>query len=47
MKSVLILAGGGGHTGYGIMLAEQLHGKVDLHFLAPSEDPLSRQLAEQ
>jgi len=47
MKSVLILAGGGGHTGYGIILAEQLHGKVDLHFLAPSNDPLSRQLAEQ
>ena len=47
MKSVLILAGGGGHTGYGVMLAEQLHKKVELHFLVPSNDSLSRKLTEK
>ena len=47
MKSVLILAGGGGHTGYGVMLAEQLHKKAELHFLVPSNDSLSRKLTEK
>jgi len=47
MKSVLILAGGGGHTGYGVMLAEQLHEKVELHFLVPNDDSLSRKLTEK
>ena len=47
MKSVLILAGGGGHTGYGVMLAEQLHKKVELHFLVPNDDSLSRKLTEK
>lgn len=38
---VLILAGGGGHTGYGYALAEAIHGKVSLSFLVPEEDSLS------
>jgi UDP-N-acetylglucosamine--N-acetylmuramyl-(pentapeptide) pyrophosphoryl-undecaprenol N-acetylglucosamine transferase len=40
---VLILAGGGGHTGYGYALAQRLAGKVDLHFLVPEGDALSYQ----
>jgi len=38
---VLILAGGGGHTGYAYALAQALHGKVSLSFLAPEGDVLS------
>ena len=38
---VLILAGGGGHTGYAYALAEALHGKVSLSFLVPEGDTLS------
>ena len=38
---VLILAGGGGHTGYAYALAQALHGKVFLFFLAPKGDALS------
>ena len=38
---VLILAGGGGHTGYAHALAQALHGKVSLSFLAPEGDALS------
>jgi UDP-N-acetylglucosamine:LPS N-acetylglucosamine transferase len=38
---VLILAGGGGHTGYAYALAQALHGKVSLSFLAPKGDVLS------
>ncbi|MFB0567634.1 MAG: glycosyltransferase [Candidatus Bathyarchaeia archaeon] len=38
---VLILAGGGGHTGYAYALAQALHGKVSLSFLAPEGDTLS------
>jgi len=38
---VLILAGGGGHTGYAYALAQALHGKVFLFFLAPEGDALS------
>lgn len=34
-KNVLILAGGGGHTGYGYALAQRLYGKANLHFLVP------------
>jgi UDP-N-acetylglucosamine--N-acetylmuramyl-(pentapeptide) pyrophosphoryl-undecaprenol N-acetylglucosamine transferase len=38
---VLILAGGGGHTGYAYALAQALHGKVSLSFLVPEGDTLS------
>jgi len=41
-KKVLILAGGGGHTGYGYALAQNLYGKAKLHFLAPEGDTLSQ-----
>jgi len=40
-KKVLILAGGGGHTGYGYSLAQNLYGNASLHFLAPKGDILS------
>jgi len=38
---VLILAGGGGHTGEAYALAQELHGKVKLSFLVPEGDTLS------
>jgi len=38
---VLILAGGGGHTGYAYALAQTLHDKVSLSFLVPKGDTLS------
>jgi UDP-N-acetylglucosamine:LPS N-acetylglucosamine transferase len=41
-KNILILAGGGGHTGYGYALAQRLHGKVRLYFLVPKGDFLSQ-----
>ena len=40
---VLILAGGGGHTGYARILAEALSGKAKLLFLAPDDEPISVQ----
>lgn len=42
-KKVLILAGGGGHTGYGYALAQRLYGKALLHFLVPEGDRLSQE----
>jgi len=39
---VLILAGGGGHTGEAYALAQELHRKVKLSFLVPEEDSLSK-----
>jgi len=41
-KKVLIIAGGGGHTGYGYALAQSLHRRASLHFLVPKGDELSR-----
>ena len=41
VKNVLILAGGGGHTGYGYALAQRLYGKANLYFLVPEGDFLS------
>ena len=41
-KNVLILAGGGGHTGYGYALAQRLYGKASLYFLVPKGDSLSQ-----
>jgi UDP-N-acetylglucosamine:LPS N-acetylglucosamine transferase len=38
---ILILAGGGGHTGYAYALAQALYGKVSLSFLVPERDNLS------
>lgn len=40
-KRVLILAAGGGHTGYGYALAQALHTKASLSFLVPDGDFLS------
>jgi UDP-N-acetylglucosamine:LPS N-acetylglucosamine transferase len=42
-KNVLILAGGGGHTGYGYALAQRLYGKASLYFMVPEGDSLSHQ----
>lgn len=39
-KHVLILAGGGGHTGYAYALAQELYGKLDLSFFVPNGDAL-------
>lgn len=39
---VLILAGGGGHTGYAYALAQALYGKTTLSFIAPENDALSK-----
>jgi len=41
-KNVLILAGGGGHTGYGYALAQNLYGRATLTFLVPKGDLLSQ-----
>lgn len=40
-RRILVLAGGGGHTGYAYALAQALHGKASLSFLAPRGDSLS------
>lgn len=40
--NVLILAGGGGHTGYGYALAQRLYGRASLHFFVPEGDVLSQ-----
>ena len=40
-KHVLILAGGGGHTGFAYALAQRLQNKAALHFLVPEEDTSS------
>jgi len=41
-KMIMILAGGGGHTGYAVILAEELRDRAELNFLVPDDDPLSR-----
>ncbi len=40
-KHILILAGGGGHTGFGYALAQRLEGKASMSFLIPEGDTLS------
>src|SRR4030067_1101816 len=40
-KNILILAAGGGHTGYAYALAEELYRKASLSFLVPQGDSLS------
>ncbi len=39
LPKVLILAGGGGHTGYARIIAEELSGRATLIFLAPDDEP--------
>jgi len=46
-KNVLIVAGGGGHTGYAYALAQRLKCKASLRFLVPSDDALSYQRLSQ
>jgi UDP-N-acetylglucosamine--N-acetylmuramyl-(pentapeptide) pyrophosphoryl-undecaprenol N-acetylglucosamine transferase len=41
-KRILILAGGGGHTGFGYALAQRLKNKAFMTFLIPEGDDLSR-----
>lgn len=41
-RNILLLAGGGGHTGYAYALAQNLYGKASLHFLVPEGDVLSQ-----
>jgi len=41
LKHILILAGGGGHTGEAYALAQELHRKAKLSFLVPNGDVLS------
>ena len=41
VKRVLLLAGGGGHTGYGYALAQRLYGRALIHTLVPKGDELS------
>lgn len=45
-KAIMILAGGGGHTGTARILAEELRGRAELSFLAPDDDPISRRRLE-
>ena len=47
LKKILILAGGGGHTGYAKILSEELHGRAELSFLAPEDDHLSKELLRE
>ena len=47
LKKILILAGGGGHTGYAKILAEELYGNTELSFLVPDDDPLSEELLRE
>ncbi len=42
-SAVLLLAGGGGHTGYAYALAQALHGRCELYSLVPAGDRLSLQ----
>ncbi len=41
-KRILILAGGGGHTGFGYSLAQRLEDNASMTFLIPEGDSLSR-----
>lgn len=41
-QEILILAGGGGHTGYAYALAQELCGRTSLSFLVPEGDELSK-----
>ena len=45
-KKIMILAGGGGHTGYAHILADELKNRAALSFLAPDGDPLSKSRLE-
>jgi UDP-N-acetylglucosamine--N-acetylmuramyl-(pentapeptide) pyrophosphoryl-undecaprenol N-acetylglucosamine transferase len=41
MSKVVLLAGGGGHTGYAYALAQQLSGKCEMEIFVPEGDKLS------
>jgi UDP-N-acetylglucosamine--N-acetylmuramyl-(pentapeptide) pyrophosphoryl-undecaprenol N-acetylglucosamine transferase len=41
LRKILILAGGGGHTGYAQILADELKGRAELSFLSPDDEPIS------
>ena len=41
MAKVILLAGGGGHTGYAYSLAQHLCGKCELEAFYPQNDELS------
>ena len=43
-KSILILAGGGGHTSIALALAQAIKGMAETSFLIPKGDNLSREL---
>ena len=43
MAKVILLAGGGGHTGYAYALAHYLHGKCDFEAIVPEGDTLSQE----
>lgn len=43
-KTTLILAGGGGHTSIALAIAQILLGKVDMSFLVPEKDWLSKKI---
>lgn len=45
-KKILMLAGGGGHTGHAEILADYLQNKADLSFLVPKGDTSSRKRLE-
>jgi UDP-N-acetylglucosamine--N-acetylmuramyl-(pentapeptide) pyrophosphoryl-undecaprenol N-acetylglucosamine transferase len=42
-KRILILAGGGGHTGFGYALAQRLEGRASMTFFVPEGDTLSHE----
>ncbi len=45
---ILVTASGGGHTGYGVSIAQRLHGKVDeLVFIIPRGDKWTRSKVEK
>jgi len=46
-QEILILAGGGGHTGYAYALAQALYEKASLSFLVPEGDTLSQKRISQ
>ena len=46
MRKILILAGGGGHTGYAQILAEELKGRAELSFLSPDDEQISARRLE-
>jgi len=46
-KKVIILASGGGHTGYAVALAQRLKGRADMLFIIPKGDKWTRSKVEK